>query len=435
MTSMNSKHELVKFPDGLTLLLAPMEGVKSATVLVMVRTGSRDEPEELMGISHFLEHMVFKGTEKYPTPLDLTSTIDSFGGEMNAFTSKEFTGFYIKAAVEHLDIAVDVLAQMLTKPLLAEDAIEREKGVIVEEINMYEDLPTRKVSVLFDQLIYGKNGLGRETIGSKKSVMGMSRENFKSYLNRRYTKQRVVVGVVGGLGNSQKGFSGVRKLVSEGFTELSEGESNGWQAIKVEEQKKPRVKLFEKETDQAHFVLGVPSYARGHKDRFVLSVLSALLGGNMSSRLFTEVREKRGLAYYIKSDLDVYYDAGSFTVHAGVEKQSLSEAIKVIIDQFNEISNSKIVNDEVARAKENLKGRLILELEDSYEVADLYVRRFVLERKVMTPEQLIRIIDKVSLEDVVRVAKDLFKTGKLNLSVIGPYKKEDGRKLDELLNS
>ena len=237
MFKMNNKHKIISYPQGLTLLLAPMDGVKSATVLVMVRTGSRDEPEKLSGISHFVEHMVFKGTEKYQTPLDLTSTIDSMGGEFNAFTSKEFTGFYVKSAVKHLDTAVDVLSQMLTKPLLIPEAIEREKGVIIEEINMYEDLPTRKVAVLFDELIYGKNGLGRETIGTKEIVRSLNKEDFLEYLKKRYTQERVIVGVVGGVGHTVGSVEKVKKLVGDGFAGLPQDDDDGWNPVDYQAQK------------------------------------------------------------------------------------------------------------------------------------------------------------------------------------------------------
>ena len=200
---MDFDHRVFSFKNGLRLVVVPMNSVESATVLVLVRTGSRDEPAKLAGISHFLEHVVFKGTEKYPTHLDVTSTLDSMGAESNAFTSKEYTGFYVKAAVKHLEKSVDVLSQLLTSPMLRPDDIEREKGTIIEEINMYEDLPMRKVSLLFDTLLYGNNHLGRETIGSKKTVGSLSRENLASYLKNRYVAGRVIVGVAGGV-NGQK---------------------------------------------------------------------------------------------------------------------------------------------------------------------------------------------------------------------------------------
>ncbi len=431
---MNNHFHLETLDGGLTLLMVPMKHVQSVTTLVMVRTGSRDEPEKLSGISHFLEHMVFKGTEKYPTPLSISSTIDSFGGEFNAFTSKEFTGFYVKSAVEHFKTSVNVLSQMLTKPLLEEEAMEREKGVIVEEINMYEDLPTRKVSVLFDELLYGKNSLGRETIGTPEHVRSFTRADLLGYLRERYTREHFVVGVVGGMGSTEAERKSVQKRVLEGFSGLPSGKDTGWEEVKLDKVVNPKVLLFPKKTDQAHFVLGLPSFARGHKDRFVLSVLTTLLGGNMSSRLFTEVREKRGLAYYIKTDLDVYYETGSFTVHAGVEKSQLDEALRVVLEQFWQLRDGKLDDKEVKRAKENLKGRLILELEDSQEIADLYVRRYLLERNVMTPKELLDEVSAVSLEDVVRVAEELFDRKKLHLSVLGPYQEKDRQKYLKLLH-
>jgi predicted Zn-dependent peptidase len=424
---MDERYKKLTLGGGLTLLIVPMKGVESVTVLVMVRTGSRDEPKKLAGISHFLEHMVFKGTKKYPTPFSITSEIDAIGGEFNAFTSKEYTGFYVKIAAKHLEKGVDVLSQMLTQPLLQKDAIMREKGVVIEEINMYEDLPMRKVSMLFDKLLFGENGVGRETIGSKRTVSGLSRKDLVTYLDSRYTTGRTVVGLVGGVGEGDKVRRKLEEMVSKKFSGLESDSNSRWKGRVKIGNKRKRLVLFKKETEQAHFVLGVPSFARGHRDRFALSILATILGGNMSSRLFSEVREKRGLAYYVKTDLDAYFDIGSFTVHAGVDVKKTEEAVSVSLGELLKMrekgSKEKggVTTGELERAKEYLKGRLILELEDSHEVADLYVRRFLLERKILSPKQLIERVDKVQRGDVVRVARKLFKPGKLHLSVVGPY--------------
>lgn len=423
---------------GLRLLLVPMKQVESATVLVMVKTGSRDEPEKLAGISHFLEHMLFKGTEKYPTPLSISSTIDAIGGEFNAFTSKEYTGFYVKAAVKHLPVAVDVLSQMLCKPLLESQALEREKGVIIEEINMYEDLPPRKVSTNFDELIFGKNSLGRETIGYKETVLGMSRDDFSAYLSKRYTAGRMVVAIAGGIGGNKGEIEGLRNLVKASFKGLYESEDAGWGMAVELKQNKPKVDVFNKETGQAHFVLGVPTFKREHKDRYVLGVLSTILGGNMSSRLFTEIREKRGLAYYVKSDIDNYFDNGYFAVHAGVDIKKINDAVKVTLEELKKIKGQgkkgEVNDEELMRAKEYIKGSIILELEGTHEVASLYVRKALLEKKMLTPKEILAEVDKVRKEDVVRVARKIFDFQKLNLAVIGPYNKSYRHKFLELLN-
>ena len=434
---MDERFHKFRLQNGITLLVVPMKGVASVTVLVMVRTGSRDEPIKLAGISHFLEHMVFKGTRKYPNAHAITSVIDSIGGEFNAFTSKEFTGFYIKLASKHLERGVDVLSEMLTRPRLSAADIEREKGVIVEEINMYEDLPPRKVVNVYERLIYGDTSLGRETIGSRETVKALQRKDFAAYLRERYTTGRMVIGVVGGVTNEGLGVRKIRALIETSFSTLQEG-SDGWGKPLRIAQKEPAVSLHHKETGQAHFVLGTRGFARAHKDRYVAAVLVTLLGGNMSSRLFTEIREKRGLAYYIKADMDTFFDHGSVNVSAGVVLAKIDEAIRVILEQFGKVRKDsgagRVTAEEVSQAKEYLKGRFILELEDSQEVADLFVRRLLLERKILTPKALLAKIEAVKHEDVVRVAREIFVEKNLNLAVVGPYsQKKDGQRFMKLL--
>jgi predicted Zn-dependent peptidase len=436
---MDEDYHKFELENGLTLILVPIKDSQSATVLVMVRTGSRDEPARLAGISHFLEHMVFKGTHKYPTAMAISSAIDSIGGEFNAFTSKEFTGFYIKLAINHLERGVDVLSEMLTRPKLAPDAIEREMGVIIEEINMYEDLPPRKAAYEYERLLYGDTSLGRETIGSRETVKALRRKDFVDYLSKRYVSGRTVVGVVGGIGgniNKSKGVEWIGKLVAEKFAGLPAGQDGWGMPVKIA-QKEPGVRLFKKETGQAHFVLGVHGFKRGHPDRYALAVLATLMGGNMSSRLFTEIREKRGLAYYVKADMDTFFDVGNLNVSAGVVLSKLDEAVRVIVEQFGLMclkeGKGSISDEEVSKAREYLKGRFILQLEDSHEVADHFVRRFLLERKVITPEKFLALIDAVTREDVVRVASKVFVDRNLNLAVVGPYSGKDRQRFLRIL--
>lgn len=434
---MNEARKKFKLNNGLTLLTVPMKGVQSVTVLCMVRTGSRDEPEELAGISHFLEHMVFKGTKDYPDAQAITSAIDSIGGEFNAFTSKEYTGFYVKLAAKHLERGVDVLSQMLTKPRLDKDAIEREKGVVIEEINMYEDLPPRKAVYLYECLIFGDNSLGRPTIGSRETVASLSRKALDDYLSSRYTSGRTVVGVVGGVGNGGWSEKKIRDLVEEKFSGLSKG-NYGWGKPISIKQNEPKVEVFNKETGQAHFVIGVPGFKRGHSQRYALAVLAVVLGGNMSSRLFTEVRDKRGLAYYVKSDVDVFFDTGSLLVQAGVDIGKFKEALKVVLEQFVQVkdkqSKGRLTEKEVSRSKEYLKGRFILEMEDSHEVADHYVRRFLLEQEIMEPDEFIDKIESVTWEDVQNAALEIFQSKLLNLAVVGPFSSKDRQSFRKLLN-
>ena len=426
---MEFKHKLETFESGLGLVTIPM-AVPSVTALVMVKVGSRYEKQPVNGISHFLEHMVFKGTEKYPTARDLSSVVDSVGGEFNAFTGKEYTGFYVKAGSAHTDLAVEVLGQMLFKPRLMAEEMEREKGVIIEEINMYEDQPIRDIANVFDTLLYSPASLGWEIIGTKETIRGMKREDFVKHMGEWYLPENMMVGLAGDrqkIGSlKQETADLIEKYFNQGQKAKVKSQGREWEKFK---QDRPEVKLKTKKTEQAHFILGVRGLARKHKDRYVMAVLSILLGGNMSSRLFIEVRERRGLAYYVKSGLGVYHGAGHFGVQAGVELGKIDQAIKVIVAELNKVKQSGkggMTEAEVKRTKEYVKGRLLLDLEDSKEVAGQYVESWLLEDQLETPEEVVAGIEKVTLADVKRLAGELFVKQHLNLAVIGPYK-DQGR--------
>ena len=295
--------------NGLRLLTIPMPGVASVTMLITVAAGSRFEEKNINGLSHFLEHMAFKGTQKRPTALDIATLIDGIGGEFNAFTSKDHTGYYIKAAQKHLPLLFDVLSDMLLHSKFDPAEIEREKGVIIEEINMYEDMPIRKISDLYENLLYGDTKLGRDIAGIPDVIRSIKREDFIAYLNRFYGPANTIVTVSGGIEGS------ARELTNKYLGE--------WQSKKPEQpekfrdgQKKPALLLRHKDTQQAHLCIGVRGYNLTHPDRYKLGVLTNLLGGGMSSRLFIEVRERRGLAYYIRSANEMYTDVGNFVTQA-----------------------------------------------------------------------------------------------------------------------
>lgn len=413
------EYQIDTLKNGLRLLSIPMPAVKSVTMLILVAIGSRFEEKEINGISHFLEHMAFKGTQKRPTALDIATTIDGIGGEFNAFTSKDNTGYYIKAASKHLPLLFDVLSDMLLHSKFDSEEIEREKGVIIEEINMYEDTPMRKVGDLYENLLYGDTKLGRDISGLREVIRSIKREDFINYLNRFYTPSNTLVVVAGGLGkNSNK--------------KMTEDYLGSWPKKKVkkadsfrDEQKKPALLVKYKDTKQAHLCLGVRSYNLSHPDRYKLGVLTNILGGGMSSRLFIEVRERRGLAYYIRSSNEMYFDVGNFVTQAGVDVSRIDDAIRVILDQFNRLKSEKVSQKELVKAKENLKGKLILELEDSRNVAGMLATSLLLEGKARTPEEIIKEVDKVSVDEIEKTARDIFKEETLNLAVIGPYKEKE----------
>lgn len=405
--------------NGLGVITIPMEGIKSVTVLIMVGAGSRYETWEKNGIAHFAEHMFFKGTKRRPSSLAISSTIDSIGGEFNAFTSKEYTGYYIKASSSHLSLAIDVLSDMLLRSKFDSEEINKERGVILEEMRMYKDLPNRYVGTLYDSVLFGDHPLGWDTVGHEESIRNLSREDLLNYLDSLYSAKNMVFGVVGDA-TSSEAFEMANKFLGN----VSKKETTKYKKYKSH-QIKPSLMVSYRETEQAHLALGVRSYPIGHEKRYVVDVLNNILGGTMSSRLFTELREKRSLGYYVRSSVDEYLDAGTLVVQAGVRKEKIKESIEVVLNEFTKAAEQEVSEKELSKAKEYLKGKLILELEDSKEVAALHLSQEVLERKIRPIEELVSKIDLVTVDQVKSTANEIFTTESLNLALLGPYKKEE----------
>jgi len=412
------QHKVTTLKNGLRLITIPMPQVESVTLMVGVGAGSRYETKRVNGLFHFIEHMAFKGTKKRPSFLDISSEVESVGGVYNAGTNRELTSYFIKLAAKHQKIAFDILSDMLLNSLYDAKEIEREKGVIIEELNMYEDTPTRRAWELFFRLLYGDNSMGRDIGGKKENIRQIKRKDFLKYINRLYFPRNMVVVAVGKV-NEEK----AKQLAKRYFSQLDRKGKKQTKAIKIS-QKRAKSKLTYKKTEQAHFCLGVPGYWYSHPDRFVLSVLAAIIGGGASSRLFIEIRERRGLAYYVRGVPDFFTDSGYFLARAGVRLKKIDEAIKVCLNEFGKISLKKVSDKELVRAKEMIKGNLILALEDSRNVAERYSNLLLLEKKIRTPEETMALIDKVTPDDIQRVAKSIFKPEKLNLAIIGPYKDE-----------
>lgn len=418
--------------NGLTVILVPMSGVKSLTVFAMVGTGSRFESDQRLGISHFLEHMVFKGTKNYPTARELAGAVDEVGAEFNAFTSKEYTGYYVKCASEYMDLAVDVVSDMLLTARLRPEDLEREKGVIVEEIHMYEDTPMRHIGDVFENLMFAGSGLGREIIGSPETVRSFTDADFRDHLKTWYGLKNVCFVIAGDEQRLQQ--PDVIEKVKAAFAKLetprdSQATSEYIKTLTANPiSQGKRLLVSYKDTQQAHFIMAFPGIARTNPDRYALSILTTLLGGNMSSRLFTEVREKRGLCYYVRADEDHYHETGVFGASAGVDPKRVDEAVKVVKEQLMLVADStgphRITEEEVAKAKSHVLGATVLDFEDSQNVAQLFAGSKLLMDKVETIEEKLDKLRAVTHADVVRIAQQLVKEDDLYFAIIGPYKDE-----------
>lgn len=412
------KIEKAQIKNKLRVLTASMPAAKSATVLLLVGAGSRYETKKLNGIAHFAEHMFFKGTKKRPTAVEIASLIDGLGAEFNAFTSKEYTGFYIKAASNHLELVTEVLSDMLLNSKFDQEEINRERNVIGEELRMYLDTPMRYIGDVYEELLYGDQPLGWDTVGTLESLANINRQDFLDYNSKHYLGPNMLF-VVGGDVAQEKGLA----LAEKYFSALPDKPAPTFQKVNFT-QDKPALKLFYKDSEQAHLCLGVRAYPLGNPDRYKIGVMNAMLGSSMSSRLFIQLRERRGLAYYVRSGVEEYNDAGSLAAQAGVEPKNINEALKVILHEFGEMAGNEVDAKELNKAKEYIKGRLILELEDSREVSTLFGLQELLERKTRTIDEIIGEVDKITSKDVQEVAKKLFVTDTLNLAIIGPFKDE-----------
>lgn len=415
-----SQHKLITLKNGLRVLISPMPQVESVTVMVAVAAGSRNETKEVNGLFHFIEHLAFKGTKKRPSASKIASEIDSVGGMFNAFTDKEMTAYHIKLAAKHTELAFDILGDMLTNSLFKTEEIEKEKGVIIEELNMYEDTPMRRVEEVFIKLLYGDNPMGWDIGGEKETIRKIKREDFLNFQNKLYFNRNIAVIIAGKVKEEE-----IKKLVKKYLGDFRKIGQKVSKSI-ILHQEKPKIKLVSKKTEQAHFCLGVPGYAYSSPRKFPTGVIAAILGGGMSSRLFQQIRDKRGLAYYVLTMPEFYTDSGYLFSQAGVRLEKIDEAIKVILEEYQDLAARKVSPQELSKAKEYLKGGMILALEDSQQVANRYAYQVLLEGEIRTPEEVIKLVDAVTVEEVQQTAQELFQQKNLNLAIIGPYK-EEGR--------
>jgi predicted Zn-dependent peptidase len=411
--------------NGLRVLTAPLPHAQSVACFVMLAAGSRYERAENRGIAHFAEHMFFKGTERRPTSRDLTTLVDGIGGEFNAFTSKEYTGYYVRCAGADRDTAIDVLLDMIRHSKFDPEEIEREKGVILEEMNMYYDTPRDHIGTVYETLVFGDNPLGWETLGTKDTIRAASRDTFLDYITEWYTPERMVIVVSGMVGDDL--LPSLERLLGD----MSANGRGAPAPAQLEKPAGPHVAIHHKDADQAHIILGVPSYPLEHPDRYALQLLATVLGTGMSSRLFLEVRERRGLAYYVYGANHSYTDAGSLYAQAGVDLNRIDDAVSVIVEQFKRMAEEPVPADELEKSRSLAKGRFVLSTESPQGLVMFGLRREVLEGEAMEPAKLLAKLDEVTVEDVQRVARDLIASDRLHLAVIGPF--EDDERFRKLL--
>jgi predicted Zn-dependent peptidase len=397
--------------NGLRLITERMPQVRSVTIGVWLTRGSRHEAEERSGIAHFVEHMLFKGTATR-TAEDIAQAIDSIGGQLDAFTAKEYASYYIKVLDEHLPLAVDLLSDIVLRPAFAPDEIEREKKVILEEIKMVEDTPDDLVHELFTQHFWEGHALGRPILGSKETVESFTVEALQGYFRDAYVGDNLIISAAGNLEHGQ-----VRDLITRAFGDvLSSGEPLGEQPPTVV----PQVITRTKELEQSHVCLGTDSYPQRHDDRYVSYILNTILGGSMSSRLFQNVREKRGLAYSVFSGLSAYRDAGNITIYAGCAAAAVEELIDLCVEELRALKRDPVPESELARAKDHLKGSLMLSLENTASRMSHLARQEIYFDRHFGLDETLAGVQRVSIDDVRRVAGDLFSNGALAATVLGP---------------
>jgi predicted Zn-dependent peptidase len=410
--------------NGLRVLTADVDQAQSVTCMIMLAAGSRYETKDTNGIAHFAEHMFFKGTERRPTAKEIAVEIDSIGAEFNAFTGKEYTGYYVKCAAEHRDVALDVLVDMLRNSKFDPDEIEREKGVIIEEMNMYFDTPRDFIGGVYEQLLYGDQPLGWDIIGRKETVRSATRDTFMGYIDHWYKPSRMVIGIGGKVGD------GIMGRIEELLGDLPVAETG--EPDPVAPHRNGRVEVFTKQSDQAHICLGVRSYPLQHPDRYALQMLATILGGGMSSRLFSEVRERRGLAYYVFGINHSYTDAGSLYSQAGVDINRIDEAVSTVASELKKAAAEAIPAEELEKARSFSKGRFVLGLESPQGLIMFGLRKEVLEGEAQDPAEVLAALDAVTGDDVQRVAQDIIAGDKLRLALIGPF--DDAPRFEKLLD-
>ena len=411
------KHQKLILPSGMRAVVANQPGTEAVTVMVFARVGSRRENSRITGIAHFVEHLVFKGSKNYPTTLHISKALDSVGAEFNAFTSKDYTGFYAKVDKQHIDLAMSILSDMIFNPLYDEKEFQREKGVIIEEINMYEDTPMYMTEEYFEEQLYGPSSdLGRFIIGHKDSITRMTRKDIVDFHKKYYQPKNIVVSVAGSVPET------IEKKLKKYFNKK---QANKTGVLKTKQFKKLPAKktvvIKPKTTEQIHIAIGLPvDLAYDHKNLLIAKLANIVFGGNMSSRLFINIRERQGLGYYIRSSLNLYEDVANWQVTAGVDSNRLDKAIKLIVREWTRLEKG-ITKPEFEQAREYLKGKMALQMEDSSNLAQWYAKQELFDIKLTEPDELKAKLAKITSKDVNKWLEKQVKFGQLRLTIVGPH--------------
>ena len=400
--------------NGLRVIVTPQKDNPAVTVLVLVETGSKYETKEINGISHFLEHMCFKGTKKRPTALEISTELDEIGAIYNAFTGHEYTGYYAKVDKSHFDKALDVVSDIYLNQVFDEKEIDKERGPVIEEINMLADTPMRQVADDFVTLLYGDQPAGMPIVGPKENIRSLTRNDFIQYKKDHYVPEATVV-IISGAVDPSTAMEKVKVI----FGGMEKNPKKGKLPVK-ESQSEPMLHSTKKDSDQTHLVLGVRAYDRFDKRRYALEVLATALGDGMSSRLFSKVREQMGAAYYVKAGADMYTDHGYLMAWAGVGNERLLDSVKAIAEEFKILKEEELGAKELQKVKDYIVGKMMLGLETSDDLAFFYGEQELLDRELVGAEEMAQKIRAVSTKDVLEVAKDIFQNEKLNLALIGP---------------
>jgi predicted Zn-dependent peptidase len=384
---------------------------------IFIGAGSRYESDEIAGTSHFLEHLLFKGTKQWPTAREISEAVEGVGGIMNASTDREMTVFWCKVARPHFQRSLSILVDMMLNPLLDPTELEKEREVVLEELRMINDYPTNRVDLLIDETLWPDQPMGRDVGGSQESVSNITREQIVDYVRHQYTPGNTAVAVAGDISHEE-----VVDLLSEALKDWTPEQPMSWYPVQ-DGQEMPRIRVEQRKTDQAHMCIGLPGLPLTHPDRYVLGLMNVILGEGMSSRLFLELREKQSLAYDVHSSINLFRDCGSLIVYCGVEPQKSQRAVSAIMEQLNGLQHD-IPESELEKARELSKGRMLLRMEDSRSVAMWIGAQEALTGRVRTVDEVVERLDAVSTDDIERVAGDLIREDVLNLAVVGPYRSE-----------